>query len=64
LDDNGGDNNDQEEFVIEEMLEDIVFVIFEFSGVDFIEDLKKYENVEEDGIVFTCFIIPVFNSNG
>lgn len=64
LNDNSGNYNDQEEFVVEEMLKNVVFIILKFSGVDFIEDLKEYENIEEYGVVFTCFIIPVFNSDG
>jgi hypothetical protein len=48
LNDNGSNDNNKEELVVEEMFEDVVFFVLEFSCVDFIEDLKKYENVEED----------------
>lgn len=39
LNDDGSHHNDQEKFVVEEILEDIVFVRLEFTSIDFIEDL-------------------------
>jgi hypothetical protein len=40
LDDNCGDQNDQEQGVVEEVLEDVSFTEFQLSGVDLIEDLE------------------------
>jgi len=64
LDDDCTNNNHQEQFVVEEVLENVVLVSFEFSCVDLIENLKQHKNVEEDRVVLSCFIIPVSDSNG
>ena len=63
LDDDGADQNDQEELVVEEVLEDVVLVGFELPGVDFVEDLKEHENVEENGLMFAGLIIPFTHTN-
>jgi hypothetical protein len=64
LDNNGGDNDNKKELVVEKVLEDIVFLVFEFSCIDFVEDLKEHEDIEENRVMFSGFIIPVFDSNG
>jgi hypothetical protein len=63
LNDNGGNDNNKEEFIIEEVLEDVVFFILEFSCINFVEDLEKNENVEEDRVMLSGFIVPIFDSN-
>jgi hypothetical protein len=63
LDDDGGHNNDEEKFVVEEVLEDVILVSFEFSCVDLIENLEQDENIEEDRIVLSCLVVPISDSN-
>lgn len=63
LDDDCHDHNDQEKFVVEEVFENVVLISFEFSGVDLVEDLKQHEDIEEDGVVFTSLVVPVFDSD-
>ena len=60
---NGGNDNNKEKFVVEEMLEDVEFIILEFSCIDFVEDLEKYEDVEEDRVVLSGFVVPFLDSN-
>lgn len=59
LNDDGSNQNNQEKWVVEEVFKDVGFLWLKFSGVDFIEDLKQDENVEEDAVMFTSFLIPV-----
>ena len=56
-------DNDQEEFVIEEIFENVVFISFQLTSVDFVEYLKENENVEEDGVVFSCLVVPIADSD-
>ena len=46
------------------MLKHVYFFCLQFSGVDLIEHLKQHENVEEDAVMFTSLIVPIFNLNG
>ena len=62
LDNEGEDENNKEERVVEEVLEDIDLCFLEFSGVDLVEDLHQDETVEEDGVVLSAFIGPVSRS--
>jgi len=64
LNDDGADNDDEEKFIVEEVFEHVSLLIFELPCIDFIEDLQQHEHVEEDGVVFACLIIPIFNANG
>lgn len=64
LNDEGEDQDSHEQRVVEEVLEDVDFLVLELSSVDFIEDLKQHEDVEEDGVVLACLIIPVLHSDG
>jgi len=48
----------KEEPIIEESLEHIIFILFEFSAVDFIEDLKEHENLEKQSVMNSFFNIP------
>lgn len=59
MNDDGSDQDDQEKWVVEEVFEDVGFFWLQFSGVDFVEDLEQDENVEEDAVMFTGFLIPV-----
>lgn len=59
LDDDGADQDDDEEWVVEEVLEDVNLRWLQFSGIDFVENLEHHENVEEDGIVLSGFLVPV-----
>ena len=63
LNDDGGDDNNQEELVVEEVLKDVVLVVLQLSGVDFVEDLKQDENVEEDGVMLSSLLVPLADSN-
>lgn len=47
LNGNGKDQNDQEKRVVEEVLEYVQLSGFEFTSVNFVEDLQQDENVEE-----------------
>lgn len=58
LDDDGGHDDDQEELVVEEVLEDVVLVVLQLSGVDLVEDLQQDENVEEQGVVLSSLLVP------
>ncbi len=64
MDNNGGDNDNKEELVVEKVLEDIVFIVFELSCIDFVKNLEKHKDIEENRVMFSSFIIPVFDSNG
>ena len=57
------DEDDQEERVVEEVFKDVDLAFFEFSGIDFVEDLHQDETVEENTVVFSVFSIPVGNIN-
>jgi hypothetical protein len=63
LDDDGADKDGQEQLVVEEVLEDVVFVSLQFAGVDFIEDLQQHEYVEEDRVMLAGLIIPVTDTD-
>jgi hypothetical protein len=39
---------DKEQFVVEKVLEYVVFISFQFTSIDFIEDLQQDEHVEEN----------------
>lgn len=63
LDDDGGNHDHEEELIIEEILEDIVFMVLELTSVDLVEDLQQDEDVEEDGVMLTGLIVPVTNTD-
>lgn len=63
LDDDGGNDDDQEELVVEEVLKDVVLVVLQLSGVDLVEDLKQHEHVEEDGVMLSCLLVPLADSD-
>jgi len=63
LDDDRADQDHQEKLIVEEALKDIVFIRFKLSGIDFIEDLQKDENVKEDGVMLSSFIVPFAHTN-
>jgi hypothetical protein len=63
LDDNCAYHNHKEQFVVEEILENVVLISLQFTGVDFVEYLQQDEYVEEDRVVFASFVIPVFHVN-
>ena len=52
------DNNKEEHVIVEEVLEYIQFRTFQFSAVDFIEDLHEDKSVEEYGKVLAVVQIP------
>lgn len=64
LDDDGGNDDYEEELVVEEVLEDIVFVALELTSIDLVEDLQQDEDVEEDRIVLACLVIPFAHADG
>ena len=64
LDDDGGDHDHQEQLVVEEVLEDVVLVVLQLTGVDLVEDLQQHEDVEEDGVVLAGLVIPVAHADG
>lgn len=63
LDDNGGNDDNDEKLVVEEVLKNVVLVVLQLSGVDLVEDLKQNEHVEEDGVVLSCLFVPIANSD-
>lgn len=63
LDDNGGHNDHQEQFVIKEVLENIVFVVLQLTGIDLVKHLKQHKDIEEDGVVLSSLIVPVTHTD-
>ncbi len=63
LNDDCGNQDDQEQRIIKEMLKHVWFCDFQLSSINFVENLQQDENVEEDWVMFTGFIIPVFDMN-
>lgn len=63
MNDDSADNDNQEKLVIEEVFKDVVLITFQFSSIDLVENLKKDEDVEENRVMFTSFIVPVSNSD-
>ena len=53
LDYESHNHNYEEERVVEEVFEDVYFLSFELTGVDFVEDLEQDESVEEVAIVLS-----------
>jgi hypothetical protein len=39
LDNDGADKDNEEEWVVKEVLENVSFAVFKFSSIDFVEDL-------------------------
>ena len=64
LDDDGHDEDDEEERVVEEVGKYVDLGWFQFAGVDLVEDLKENESVEEEAVMATSCVVPVFDSNG
>jgi len=64
LNNDSGDKNEKEQWVVKEVGEDIDFGRFEFSSIDLIKDLHQNEGVEENAIMFTRLNCPLFSSNG
>jgi hypothetical protein len=46
------------------MLKDVYFLWLQFSSVYLVENLEQYEYIEEDAVMFTSLIVPIFNLNG
>jgi hypothetical protein len=63
LNEDGGDKNEEEQCVVEEVFKDVIFVGFQLTSVDFVKDLKQHKHVEEDGVVFACLFVPVSHSD-
>lgn len=64
LNDDGEHNDEKEERVIKEVLEYVDFIGFQFSGIDFVENLKQDKCIEEDAIMFSAFDSPFSDSDG
>jgi len=64
LDDDGGNKNNQEELVVEEVFEDVEFIVLQLTGVDLVEDLQQNEDVEKDGIVLSGLVVPLTHTDG
>jgi hypothetical protein len=63
LDDNCAYHNHEEQFVIEEALENVILISLQFTGVYFVEYLQQDEYIEENRVVLASFVIPVFHVN-
>lgn len=63
LDNDCGNQDDDEQWVVEEVSENIDFSWLEFSGVYLVEYLHKHESVEENAVVFTRLNSPLFHSD-
>lgn len=50
LHEQGADDDEQEETVVEEALEHVELVGAEFARVDLVEDLHEHEGVEDDSV--------------
>lgn len=59
--DDGEENDEKEQRIVEETCKYIVFVGFKFSGIDFVEDLQEDEDLEEHCQVDTVLEVPLFN---
>jgi len=51
LDQNSSNNDAQEEEIVEETMENVVFFLSKLSWVNLIEDLHEYEGVEDYSVV-------------
>ena len=58
LDDNCNGDDDKEHGVVEEVCEDIEFLIPDLPTVDLVEHLHEYERIEDEGIVETSLRRP------
>lgn len=63
LDHDGDHKNEQEERIVEEVLEDVDFVRFQLSGVDFVEDLHQHEGIEENAVMFSALDSPFLDAD-
>ena len=59
LNDEGQHQNDQEQWVVEEVLEHVQFSRFQLSCIDLVENLKQDEHMEEHGVVSSCLFVPM-----
>ena len=64
LNQNGDEEDDEEEGVVEEVGEDVQLSFLQFPGVDFVEDLHQDKGVEEDAVVFAGLVVPLADSDG
>jgi hypothetical protein len=60
LHNNCEDNDENKEVVAKESSKYVIFGPLEFSGVDFVKNLEKNENVEENCVVLSVFVVPGF----
>ena len=63
--DDGEDQDELEEPVVEEAGENVELTLSEFTGVDLVEDLHEDEGVEDDGEVLHLVLVsvPLFGSH-
>lgn len=45
-------------------MENVGFIGLELTSINLVENLKKHENVKEDGEVLSSLFIPFTNTNG
>ena len=64
LNQNGDEEDDEEEGVVEEVGEDVQLSFLQFPGVDFVEDLHQDKGVEEDAVVFAGLVVPLADADG
>jgi hypothetical protein len=64
LDDDGAYDDDEEERVVEEVLEDIDFCMFQFPCINLIEYLQQHKHIKEYGVMSPSFLRPLPHFNG
>jgi hypothetical protein len=61
LQDEDACDDEDEEVVVEEVLEDVEFLLLELARVEEVEDLQEDEHVEEDAQVLPVGLVPVLD---
>ena len=61
LKDEDASDDEDEEIVIEEILEDVDFLLLELSGVEEVKHLQEDKHIEEDTEMLTTGIVPLLH---
>jgi hypothetical protein len=63
LDDNCTDDDNQKEGIVEEILENIGFRVFQFPRINFIKYLQQHKHIEENRVMLTRLFSPLGDTN-
>ncbi len=61
LNDDCCNQDHQEQWVVEEVLENVWFLNLQLSCVNLVKDLEQHKNIEENWVMLTSLIIPFFD---